>query len=243
MISVCLPLYNGERFVSEQIQSILSQLASGDELIISDDASTDKSIEVLRRIQDSRIRLLIHSQRLGAVGNMQRALMASKGGYVFLSDQDDLWMPGKVSSCLTSLKTFDLVLHDAVILDEAGRPILPSLFAMRSARRGFWANWFRNSYTGCCMAFRREVLLASLPFPAHIPMHDQWIGLVAERKFKVSFLPEALIGYRQHGNNATNTVHGSNNSIWTRLHWRLTLLRSILFHSTQSNSSLHESVR
>lgn len=227
MISVCLPLYNGERFVGEQIQSILTQLSPEDELIISDDASTDHSVEVVQKIQDPRIRLLAHSQRLGAIGNMQRALAASKGEMIFLSDQDDVWMPGKVSSCMNALKTFDLVLHDAAIVDAVGRPIQPSLFASRGVKRGFWANWFRNSYTGCCMAFRRDVLLASLPFPSHLPMHDQWIGLVAERKFKISFLPEALIGYRQHGGNATNTVHGSNNTLWTRLRWRLSLLRAL----------------
>lgn len=240
MISVCLPLYNGERFVGEQIQSILAQLSPEDELIISDDASTDRSVEVVQNLQDSRIRLLVHSQRLGAVGNMQRALMASKGETIFLSDQDDVWMPSKLRNCVNALKTFDLVLHDAAIVDAVGRPLQPSLFASRGVKCGFWANWFRNSYTGCCMAFRRDVLLASLPFPAHIPMHDQWIGLVAERKFKVSFLHETLIGYRQHGGNATNTVVGSSNSLWTRLRWRLTLLHCILFHPTKDNESVRE---
>lgn len=227
MISVCMALYNGERFVREQTLSIISQLGACDELVISDDSSTDSSLTILCDIGDPRIHILKNTERLGPAMNLQRALLASKGDLIFLSDHDDLWMPEKIARCLAAIETCDLVLHDAVILNADGVQVLSSLFQTRGVKQGFWANWFRNSYTGCCMAFRRDVLLASLPFPAHIPMHDQWIGLIAERNFKVSFLPETLIGYRQHGGNATNTVHGSNNSIWTRLHWRLTLLRAL----------------
>lgn len=227
MISVCMALYNGERFVRNQTLSILSQLGQNDEIVISDDSSRDSSLTILRDIGDPRIHILENRERLGPAMNLQRALSASKGSLIFLSDHDDLWMPEKLARCIAALETCDLVLHDAVILNAEGIQVQPSLFQIRGVKRGFWANWFRNSYTGCCMAFRRSVLQASLPFPPEIPMHDQWIGLIAERNFKVSFLPETLIGYRQHGGNATNTVHGSNNSIWTRLHWRISLLRAL----------------
>lgn len=230
MISVCLPVFNGEKFLREQVLGILSQLSQTDELILSDDCSSDGSLAVLNEINDPRISVLTNLQRLGPVGNLERALKLSKGDFIFLSDQDDLWMPNKISSCLSALGACDLIMHDAYIIDEAGHQILPSFFAKRGVARGFWRNLLRNSYTGCCMAFRRPVLEAALPFPSNIPMHDQWIGLVAERSFRVAFLAEPLIGYRQHGRNATHTVHGSSNSIWTRLNWRISLLRALCSH-------------
>src|SRR5690554_1480606 len=97
MISVCIPTYNGEKYLVEQIQSILTQLGESDEIIVSDDLSTDSSIDILQNLQDSRIRILRNSKNLGPIYNLERALAEAKGDFVFLSDQDDIWEIGRAS--------------------------------------------------------------------------------------------------------------------------------------------------
>jgi glycosyltransferase involved in cell wall biosynthesis len=115
MISVCMAVYNGEKYLQEQIESILKQLSPEDELVLSDDASTDASIEIIERIKDSRLILLKNEKRLGPIYNFERALVHCRGDLIFLSDQDDLWLTGKVNACVQKLKEYDLILHDAFV--------------------------------------------------------------------------------------------------------------------------------
>src|SRR5574344_164358 len=115
MISVCMAVYNGEKYLREQIESILKQLSPEDELVVSDDASTDASIEIIERIKDSRLIILKNENRLGPIYNFERALVHCRGDLIFLSDQDDLWLTGKVNACVQKLKEYDLILHDAFV--------------------------------------------------------------------------------------------------------------------------------
>ncbi len=222
-ISVCMTTYNGERFVTGQIQSILDQLGSTDELIVSDDGSTDGTLAQIQAFSDPRIRLLT-GQRFGSpVRNVEYALNHASGEIVFLADQDDRWWPGKVGKCLTALQTHDLVVTDCRVVDADGQVLRESFFAWRGSRTGFWRNLYKNAYIGCCMAFRREVLAYVLPFPAGLYMHDWWIGLLAERLATPYFLYEPLLDYVRHGQNASPTGDGGHN--WpTRLRNRANLL-------------------
>ena len=104
MISVCLATYNGARFVEKQLQSILVQLAPEDELIVCDDGSSDDTCNVIRRLADARIALHAYSQNVGHVRNFERAISAAKGDFIFLSDQDDVWVPGKIRAMLDCLR-------------------------------------------------------------------------------------------------------------------------------------------
>lgn len=232
MISVCMTTFNGERYVLEQVASILQQLpgsandASLAEIIIADDGSSDRTLDVLRNLNDCRIRIIeATSQKLGPIYNLERALKVAQGDYIFLSDQDDIWLPGKVSTMLSLLEQNDLVMHDAVLLKNGA--YAERLSEIRKFRKGVLKNWLKNSYTGCCMAFSRNVLKASLPFPRKLPMHDQWIGIVAEKKYSVSFIDEPLIAYRIHENNATQ-ITGKRKGALQRLCWRFWLLVAIL---------------
>ena len=162
---------------------------------------------------------------------MERALVEARGEYVFLTDQDDVWLPGKVARVLGGLKNATLVLHDAYLLHRAGSTeewIRGDLLSqIRPFARGLLRNWFKNGYTGNCMAFRRELLAKALPFPAKLPMHDQWLGLVAEKYFGVEYIPEALVEYRQHKTNATR-ITGSGMGVWQRIKWRVNLLKALI---------------
>jgi len=227
MISVCMAVYNGEKYLREQIESILKQLSPEDELVLSDDASTDASIEIIERIKDSRLILLKNEKRLGPIYNFERALVHCRGDLIFLSDQDDLWLTGKVNACVQKLKEYDLILHDAFVLRENKRQE-KTLFELRNVQRGLFKNWWKNSYTGCCMAFKRTILESAMPFPKKIPMHDQWIGICAEKKYRVLFLNSCFIEYRVHDNNATRITGTKKQTFRQRFLWRYYLLKAFL---------------
>ena len=232
MISVCMATFNGGKFIREQLESILSQLPPDAEIIIADDGSTDDTLLVVDSLKESRIRVLPAERHLGVIYNFERALRASKGEIVFLADQDDVWLPGKVEMCLAALNEADLVMHDAFLLGlsdafESAWGRNGKLSDIRTYRSGVVANWWKNSFTGCCMAFRRKVLDKALPFPKNLPMHDQWLGVVAEKYFKVSYVDEPLVDYRQHSSNATH-IEKSPAGVLQKIKWRLDLLKAII---------------
>ena len=233
MISVCMTTYNGERYLRQQLESILSQLSEQDaEIIIADDGSTDETLRIVESLKDSRIRVLPSEKHLGTIYNYERALQVAKGDVIFLADQDDIWLPGKVAVVLDKLKECDLVMHDAYMLrqkdsQEGAWQRSGKLSDIRPYKSGVVSNWWKNSFTGCCVAFRRDVLEKALPFPKKLPMHDQWLGLVAERYFKVRWIEEPLVEYRQHSSNATH-IGNSPAGVLQKIKWRVNLVCAIL---------------
>ncbi|ADB40906.1 glycosyltransferase family 2 protein [Spirosoma linguale] len=204
-ISVCMATYNGELFLKNQLSSILCQLGGNDEIIVSDDGSVDDTISIINSFSDSRIKVFFNKNRHGPVGNFENALEHSSGEYIFLADQDDIWLSEKVDTIYELLLDYDLVLTDCEVTDHLYNTLTPSFFTYRRSHNGFWANIYRNSYMGCCMAFRRDVLRYALPFPKRIHMHDWWIGLLVEAKGRVVFYNKPLIKYVRHGSNASPT--------------------------------------
>ncbi len=226
-ISVALAAYKGEQYISEQIDSILSQLGENDELIISDDYPEGKTREIVLGYssKDKRISY-IEGKGMGVVKNFENALNACTGDIIFLSDQDDVWMPDKVDCVLKEISNgADLVLHDASVTDSELNITETSYFAVHSSNASFFSNMARNSFVGCCMAFTKEVLQESLPFPAALPMHDWWIALVAlKKKRKVVLLRKPLIKWRRH----SETVTGKKTSLTQKIMWRVNILLSLI---------------
>ena len=228
MISVCIATYNGERFIREQIDSILRQMSSDDEIIVSDDGSTDNTISIINSIDDKRIRVIEGPRKQSPTSNFECALKASKGDFIFMSDQDDVWKPNKVNICMEWLQRYDCVVSDAEVTDSSLNPLYPSLYAIMQVRQGrIYNTIWKNGYTGCCMAFRRNVLEASLPFPKDIPMHDIWIGNVAAYKYNVKFIPDTLIYFRRHEDTTSCNGKGSKYSIWQQMKFRLSVIKNI----------------
>lgn len=225
MISVCLASYNGGVYINEQIKSILLQLQDNDELIISDDGSADDTLAVISSFQDTRIRLL-QGPRQGLIKNFEYALSHATGDIIFLSDQDDIWHAGKVTQCLQALSAdkVSMVVTDCQVVDASLDIIEPSFFRLRHSGGGLVKNLIKNSYLGCCLAFKRRVLLRATPFPDNIPMHDWWLGLVASMCGEVVFLDVPLLSYRRHGANASCTADVSLFSLREKM-----VHRSVLF--------------
>ncbi|MBK8396355.1 MAG: glycosyltransferase family 2 protein [Leptospiraceae bacterium] len=215
MISVCIATFNGEKYIKEQLESILYQLENSDEVIISDDHSSDKTIEIIKSLKDGRIKILLNEKGKGYTRNFENALEKVQGEIIFLSDQDDVWLENKVKYCLEVLNEYDFVVHDGKIVNSDLIELHSSIFNFRNAKRGFVNNFISIKYLGCCMAFKKKVLYKALPFPKNqiLVTHDSWITLLSEMYFKVAFINKSLILYRRHENNVSLGGSKGTNSI------------------------------
>lgn len=229
MISVCIATFNGEKYIKRQLSSILSQLSAGDEVILADDSSTDNTLDVVRSFKDSRIHIIDGANKHSPIWNFERALSKASGDYIYLADQDDEWLPDKIKVTQQYLQNYDCIVSDNVCINGDGTIITSSFYKLNKTKSGKYYNLLiKNGYLGCCMAFKRKVLEASLPFPSNIPMHDIWIGNVAAFKYNVKFIPEKLIRFCRHGDNVSTTASKSGYRIWNRLMFRWTILSDLL---------------
>lgn len=223
-----MAVHNGALYLREQIDSILPQLEDIDELVISDDNSSDTSVAIIRSYPDTRIKLLAPRQFGNPVDNFEYTLSMCSGNIIFLSDQDDIWHPEKIRRMKAELVAQDLVVCDCSLVDDNKTTKYDSFFVKSKVRRGLLGNLVRNSFVGCCMAFRKNVKEKALPFPKGIPMHDQWIGLVGLRYFRVNFLSDVLVEHRLHERNYTSTGRASKNSWNNKLISRFRLANMLL---------------
>lgn len=209
-VSVAMTTYNGEKYIKEQIDSILNNLDKDDELIISDDGSKDNTISIIKEYlkKDSRIKF-INGPKNGIKQNFANSIQECKGEYIFLSDQDDIWLDNKVEEVLKTFRDEQciLIVHNTKIIDEKKQPITESFFEYRKSGKGIFKNIYKNTYIGCCMAFKNTLKDKILPIPNNIEMHDQWIGIIAEMTGKVFFLNKTLLLYRRHDANNSKLRH------------------------------------
>ncbi len=242
MISVCIPTYNGGKYIREQLDSILPQLSPEDEVIVSDDRSDDQTLDIIRGLNDKRIRIVLHRQVENpykgpyrniyyVYRNVEHALSHASGDYIFLSDQDDIWKPNKVREVMAAFaKGSACVMHDSTVIDHEGNTLLPSYFQFirPSYHRGKML--VKAYFQGASMAFTRNVLKQSLPFPRIPVSHDHWIAYNAVFRDPDSFLllPESLMLYRRHGGNVSPTSGKSPNPLWFKLSYRVYLFMAFL---------------
>ena len=240
-ISVCIPVFNGAAHIGEQLGSILSQLGPADEVIVSDDGSTDDTLGVVRRMNDPRIRLLHHPpidnpyrgawRTVVAVArNVEWAMGLATGDVIFLSDQDDVWLPGKVARVMEEFgRGAELVLHDSTVVAGDGTTVLlDSYFSYSRPGRGWLRFVAKCFYPGSAMAFTRRVARLSLPFPRFGLAHDQWIATVEWTHGKrISFIRTPLMLYRRHATTASTGVDRSRNTLAFKISYRINALRAI----------------
>jgi glycosyltransferase involved in cell wall biosynthesis len=223
--------YQGESYISLQLRSILLQLSPDDEVIVVDDGSTDRTCDEVSAFQDARLVLIQNTKNQGVLRAFETALSRCSGEIVFLSDQDDIWLPKKVNTVLDFFARdpdLMLVASDAILVDEKGAKIGDSFYAKRGEfRAGLWSNLLIGKFHGCTMAFRSSLLRSALPFPpGRLVHHDTWIGcLNALIGGKTTYIAEPLVAYRRHSTNATGRVRLSN---YTRLRMRSQMLLGLL---------------
>lgn len=222
MISVCIATYNGEKYIEEQLLSILPQLDINDEIIISDDHSKDNTLVVIRDLTDPRIKIFLNPNKNGFSKNFENAIEKASGDIIFISDQDDVWMPNKVQVMVEALATSSLAIHNASIVDVNLNLINNSHFDLYKVKKGFLINFLKTRYIGACMAFKKEISQKALPFPENqkLSAYDYWLTLVAEYYYNVALVHEPLIKYRRHFGNASTGGKKSNNSLFKKISMR-----------------------
>lgn len=220
-ISVAIATYNGGSYIYEQLLSIVQQLDELDEIVVSDDGSSDNTIEIIQKFQEiySNIKL-VKGPRQGVFRNFQNAILHCHNEIVYLADQDDIWVDEKVKKINKIFEmndTISVVLHNAKILK--GKE-LSSDRLIRKYCRGFLTNFIRSSYWGCCMAFKREFIIQYLYNPYEGIAHDQLIGLFGEWKKNTVFWDEDLIIHRIHANNVSKQ-----GNLFQKIYFRYRLLQ------------------
>jgi glycosyltransferase involved in cell wall biosynthesis len=198
--------YNGEKYIREQLDSIICQLTNEDELIISDDGSTDRTLEIVEQYNDPRLKLVFNPGGRNFTNNFENAIKNSSGDYIFLSDQDDIWLPNKVKVLSEYLLQYKAVFSNGIFVDEHLNVINDSFFKMIDAGRGIIKNIIRGRYYGFGLAFRKELLKYAFPFPTIRGdlVHDSIIGSIADMLDSIIFIDEPFTLYRRH----QNTVSG-----------------------------------
>ena len=222
-ISVALCTYNGERYIAEQVRSILGQSFPVSEIVLSDDGSVDATVRVVREAvthfnldhQSESVELVVlpHVARLGVTKNFQRALESCRYDLIALCDQDDVWHATKIAEQVRQfeLRPELLLLHtNARLVDEEGSPLPGSLFesleltkAMIAAvhsGEAFDVLLRRNIATGATMMLRHSLLRAAVPLPSAW-IHDEWLAIIAAATGVVDASTASRIDYRQHSAN------------------------------------------
>lgn len=233
-VSVCLACYNGEKHIMAQLDSILPQLTLNDEVIISDDGSTDNTINIITSYRDNRIKIL-YSNKKNLISNFENALKKATGDIIFLSDQDDIWFKDKVLKYKKYLKKNMLVFSNASMFNGEDVKTSKLFFETKTNKTGILNNLIKVKFLGATLAFKKEVLNRALPFPKNLPMHDIWIGLIAETMGNTFYIDEPLIYYRRHENTASSTGGKSENSIFTKINMRINLTRNLIIRIIKPN--------
>lgn len=228
-----MAVYNGEKYLREQIDSILIQLKKSDELIISDDGSTDSTLKIINSYVDPRIKIYHNRGNHGFVSNFENALLNASGDFLFLADQDDVWFPDKISimSRFIKLNQLDVVMNNCIVTDVNLRPKdTRNLFNNNKnpLSYGTIGNLISNQWLGCCMCLKRSVLYKCLPFPKNIIAHDFWIGLLANTTMKIGYNDIPLQYYRRHDLTASSAGGRSTIPILKRIKYRLEMVKCLL---------------
>ena len=215
-ISVVMATYNGEKYLEQQIQSILSQTIKPDEIIVCDDCSTDGTIAILEKYkQQSQLSYIVNPSRLGVIENFKKGVsLVAADNYISLSDQDDEWMADKLERCARLLKTIDnkltprMVYSDLLLVDQNENILNVSFWNEVGQQERYQHNLqtllFNQFVNGCTMLLNPALGQMFKDIPGNVRFHhDDWIAVAAFAFGKVESIKEPLVKYRKHGANVT----------------------------------------
>ena len=201
-ISVAMAVCNGEKYIEQQLNSIIHNLSKDDEIIISYNRSEDATLDMIEEAAHQLPIIKVFScEEKGIIANYENAISHCQNEYIFLADQDDVWTENKIAKVMECFEKEHaiLVMHDSEYTDDDLNQQDMTLFKDRDIKQGYVHNLINNCYDGCCLAFHRDLVKMILPILRSVSMHDQWIGLVAEKAGRVFFCNEKLLQHRRHG--------------------------------------------
>ncbi len=211
-VDILLATYNGEKYIREQIDSILNQTYKEFRLLISDDGSNDGTRDILNeyKAKDDRIEIFMQEENLGVVKNFEFLLKKVEAKYYMFSDQDDIWKNEKIEKSLNKIEEgFDLVYTDLEVVDENLNVTYESYWKLKGIYKkikkynNFESLYLNNFITGCTVISKKELIDSFMPLPniSKFVLHDYWISLIVSQNGKIAYIEEPLIKYRQHKNN------------------------------------------
>ncbi|HYC29606.1 MAG TPA: glycosyltransferase family 2 protein [Chitinophagaceae bacterium] len=207
LISVVMCTFNGEKYLVQQLDSILAQDYTPLELIICDDVSTDGTVSILQQYaaRDNRIKVYVNERNLGYNRNFEQAIRLASADWIAIADQDDIWLPGKLTSLYQCIEEGTLLVHSYNAEFKNNDPSVT--FVNRSRLRFKGDNvrelFFYNTVSGHTMLLHKKLLAAALPVPAGV-YYDWWIGINAAVQGRVILNYKALVLHRQHSSNASH---------------------------------------
>lgn len=229
MISIAMATYNGGRFIREQLDSILNQTLSDFELIITDDNSTDDTLQILREyeLKDCRIQVFVNEERLGYLGNFSKAMTCCTGDFIALCDQDDLWMPTHLEILYRGIGDKSMICGNSELIDAEGNLIGMSVSERESLdsvpndslKVAMRILYNHNTFFGHNMLFRRSLLEIILPFPKGVSYHDTWTSTLSCFMGGFVYTDEIITYYRMHSDNLSLDIRTRKSNLirWMRV--------------------------
>jgi len=217
MIDILLAVYNGQKYLTEQIDSLLAQTYSNYQILIRDDNSTDNSLEIIKEYckqYPDKIKLVTDNlNNLGPSGNFSKLLEHSHNDYSMFCDQDDIWLPDKIKLTLYKMKAAEELYHGLPILIHSDMKVVD--YELNTIAGSFWELKkidpnksnnlkniiFNNTVTGCTAMINRNLRNIITPIPENVRVHDWWTAMNAAKYGKIFFIPQQTVLYRQHSNN------------------------------------------
>jgi len=213
MISIVLTTYNGEKYIEEQLDSIINQSYKNFEILIFDDCSTDGTLDILNMYEKnySFVKVVKNKKRLGVIKNFEKGIFFAQGDFIALSDQDDIWEKDKLLIQYNAIKNFNIpamVHSDLSIIDSEGKQLFDSFFKKKGysfpGNKALDILISRSGVMGNTIMFNKQLKNIILPFFEKIPMHDYYIGVMNEIYGKRITIDIPLVKYRLHTNNIGN---------------------------------------
>ncbi len=206
LISIALCTYNGEKYIAEQLNSILEQSYKNIEIVIVDDRSTDLTFSILEgfRERDQRIRLFKNEKNLGFNANFNHALSLTNGNYIAIADQDDVWEKEKIAFMVNAMQDDILLYHDSTFIDENGNAIGKKMSDLHRFVKGDCSVFFlyHNCVSGHASLFHRSLLNYCNPFPVQM-YYDWWMAYTAACLGKINFTSQSFVRHRRHSESST----------------------------------------
>lgn len=216
-ISIALATYNGDKYIAEQLDSILAQDYNFEELVVCDDCSTDSTWSILEHYAqlDGRIRLFRNSENLGFKRNFESAILKCKSEYIALCDQDDIWMTNHLSLLIDAIGEKSVACGDSLLIDSNGKSLGVTLSYVKNLDyipeddidKAYFIFYYENPYQGASMLLRRDFVHKVLPIPNNVQFHDTWFGGLACFLGGLSIVRFPITQYRQHVSNVTRGSH------------------------------------
>ena len=221
LVSIAICVYNGEKYLRQQLDSIFNQQYSTIEVVAVDDCSTDASRQILLQYQERypNLKLYFNDVNLGYVKNFEKAITLCTGDLIALSDQDDIWHPQKIQKQVDQIGDHLLIYHNSAFIDGDGNSLNKSMTDLLNLYQGNspLPFVFMNSVSGHTVLFKRQLAEYALPFnPAFF--HDWWLAFVAGAKGSIKAINEPLVEYRQHPQTTIDILHIKENEAQQKTH-------------------------